>query len=687
MIDMASQKHSVNMLLDELRNLCNESNDQLTVEKLKGLLKAFGKDDGIKHPDDIELFTHQQFAFAVSNSGDAMLITSKENGKESPYPIIQYANSSFVQMTGYALEEIIGKGVDLLHGPKTDPKTLDQIRTALSTGQPIKTDILNYRKDGSEYWGELSIVPIADSNGSSINCFVVEREITERIRMEEALIESEKRFKSLADSVPVMIWQTNLNRECVYLNKVWLEFTGQTLEQEVGKKFGKGIHPEDLSRTKEIFVKAFNEQQPFEIEIRLKRYDGQYRWLLDTGVPQFTSNGVFTGYLGICLDITERKQAAEQQRLHTTIVNQINEAIIGIDLNHNIISWNKAAEKMYSYGHSDVVGRKLRDIIHIRYIHPEDEAEALRSMKENGFWHGEVIHTNRFGKELPVSLSTAAMYNESGEQSGIVATIFDLTEAKKAEAEKEQLMQLLLQSQKMEAIGKLASGIAHDFNNILTSISGYTTMLQKASPNDPQNPKRLSRIEESANRAATLMRQILGFARQGKQNVQPIKLSDCIDNAIRLIEPTLDKRIRIIRQVQSGLPNIEGDKSQLEQVIVNLAVNAVDAIMQTIEMKGGGCLQFIVSLGTLQDSQARLNNVRPDMPFVHLAVLDDGEGIPKDIRSKIFEPFFTTKGIGKGTGLGLSMVYGIVANHRGIVAVESEVGIGTTFHLYFPAIT
>jgi PAS domain S-box-containing protein len=687
MIDMASQKHSVNMLLDELRNLCNESNDQLTVEKLKGLLKAFGKDDGIKHPDDIELFTHQQFAFAVSNSGDAMLITSKENGKESPYPIIQYANSSFVQMTGYALEEIIGKGVDLLHGPKTDPKTLDQIRTALSTGQPIKTDILNYRKDGSEYWGELSIVPIADSNGSSINCFVVEREITERIRMEEALIESEKRFKSLADSVPVMIWQTNLNRECVYLNKVWLEFTGQTLEQEVGKKFGKGIHPEDLSRTKEIFVKAFNEQQPFEIEIRLKRYDGQYRWLLDTGVPQFTSNGVFTGYLGICLDITERKQAAEQQRLHTTIVNQINEAIIGIDLNHNIISWNKAAEKMYSYGHSDVVGRKLRDIIHIRYIHPEDEAEALRSMKENGFWHGEVIHTNRFGKELPVSLSTAAMYNESGEQSGIVATIFDLTEAKKAEAEKEQLMQLLLQSQKMEAIGKLASGIAHDFNNILTSISGYTTMLQKASPNDPQNPKRLSRIEESANRAATLTRQILGFARQGKQNVQPIKLSDCIDNAIRLIEPTLDKRIRIIRQVQSGLPNIEGDKSQLEQVIVNLAVNAVDAIMQTIEMKGGGCLQFIVSLGTLQDSQARLNNVRPDMPFVHLAVLDDGEGIPKDIRSKIFEPFFTTKGIGKGTGLGLSMVYGIVANHRGIVAVESEVGIGTTFHLYFPAIT
>jgi two-component system cell cycle sensor histidine kinase/response regulator CckA len=682
-MDMPTQNHTARTLLGELRTLCKTCKDESHVEQLQMLLDKYTTDDNFQEADDKDI--KQQIAQAIHNIDDAVMITTAVEGQDSS-PLIQYVNPAFTQMTGYLQEELVGKCPQLLNGPETDLNTVAKIRASVRANQSIRTELLDYRKDGTEFWSEMSIVPIVDAHGKFTNCIVVKRDVTERKKTEYALMESEMRFKALADSAPVMIWEVDVNRKCTYLNKVWLDFTGQILEQEHGMPFGKGVHPEDFSRCRTAFIKGFTERQPIEIEHRLQRYDGEYRWILSTGVPKFTRDGVFTGYIGSSMDITERKKAEDQLRFHADIINQITEPVFGFDPNMNFTFWNKAAEHLYGYSESEVLGRNLTDVLKRRYYQLEDEQTAFYRFYKADNFTIKLLHTKRNGEEFPVCVSGRATYDGSGNRIGLVAVVLDMTEAKKAEQEKEQLTEQLLQSQKMEAIGTLASGISHDFNNILTSISGYAALLRKASPDDPLNVKRLTRIEESAERAATLTRQILGFARQGKSNALPCKLSDCIESVIRLIEPTLDKRIQLIAEVQQGLPYIEGDRNQLEQVLLNLAVNAIDAMMQTIDQKGSGHLRFTLSLEPLQDSLIGLHHGNSERPFVSLVVSDDGVGIPEAIRSKIFDPFFTTKAIGKGTGLGLSMVYGIVASHQGFITVESEVGKGTKFHLFFPAI-
>jgi PAS domain S-box-containing protein len=665
--------------LDQLRTYCK--NDE-AFQQVKSLVETFAQNAGqtVSASHDVTL---QLMSVAVSNANDVILITGAQSSTE-PDPAILYVNPAFTRMTGYTSEEVIGKSPKLLQGPKTDRQTLYKIRTALKTWQAIQAEVLNYRKDGTEFWVELNIVPVADKTGWYTHWVAVQRNITERKRVADALIESEKRFRALTDVVPVMIWEVNANKECTYLNKVFLEFTGQTLEQEIGKIYSDTIHPEDLQRALSVYVKAFDERQPFQMEFRVRRHDGEYRWVLGTHVPKYTPDGVFTGYIGSCIDITERKQAEDQQRHHTAIVNQINEAIISIGLDFKIMSWNKAAEKMYGYSQIEAIGRLLTDLVTVRNFHHEDEQAAWRSVRESGSWQGEVVHSKRSGEDFPVFILATAMTNDSGDLVGVLIVIRDLTEVKKAETEKEQLTHQLLQSQKMEAIGTLASGISHDFNNILTSISGYAALLRPALECDPQNAKRLARIEEAAHRATALTRQILSFSRRDKLDMHPLWLADYITSIVSLVEPTLDKRIEIKLDVKPNLPCIEGDKSQLEQVLLNLAVNAADAIKQNLDEQAHGQISFTLRTDPLHESLFGLYAGNPETPFLHLIVSDDGVGIPETIRSKIFEPFFTTKDVGKGTGLGLAMVYGIVNRHNGFIRIESEVGKGTSFHLYFP---
>jgi len=206
------------------------------------LLTTF-ENDLAKATDDTD--TQQQIAQAISNVDDAVMITTAVAGQDSS-PLIQYVNPAFTRMTGYLQEELIGKCPKLLNGPKTDLNTIAKIMASVRANQPIRVELLDYRKDGTEFWSEMSIVPIVNAHGTFTNCIVVKRDVTDRKKAEQALMENEIRFRALADSAPVMIWEVDLNRECTYLNKVWLDFTGQSLEQELGKTFGKGIHPDDL---------------------------------------------------------------------------------------------------------------------------------------------------------------------------------------------------------------------------------------------------------------------------------------------------------------------------------------------------------------------------------------------------------------------------------------------------------
>ncbi|MBI5199594.1 MAG: response regulator, partial [Nitrospirae bacterium] len=280
---------------------------------------------------------------------------------------------------------------------------------------------------------------------------------------------------------------------------------------------------------------------------------------------------------------------------------------------------------------------------------------------------------NAFGKEREFTESDIKVFQTIGQ---MVATEFEMKEKEEEEA---RIREELFQTQKMDAIGVLAGGIAHDFNNILQGILGYASLLKmKISENDPIY-KPLEVIEHSAESAADLTKQLLGFARKGKYFIEPINLNNVVENVRKIITRTFDRAIEIKANINSDLWTIEGDKSQIEHVVLKLCINARDA------MPAGGVIRIDTLNSENKVGDALHSTVIPGR-YAVLKISDTGKGMDQEIKNRIFEPFFTTKGIGKGTGMGLAMVYGIVKNHNGFITVDSEIGKGSTFTVYFPAV-
>ncbi len=233
---------------------------------------------------------------AVKNSKDGILITEAGH-LDKPSPKLLYVNKAFTSITGYDLAEVLGQTPRMLQGPKTDRNQLDKIRTALSRQEPVQAELVNYRKDGSEFWVELNIVPVVNKRGNLTHWLAVQRDITERKQVEAFLQESEAQFHTMFDMVPVMVWMADPDQRCTYLNNKWLEFTGQTLEQGLGNGWSECIHPEDKERCLHTYTRAFEAKQEFKLEYRLRRFDGEYRQFLMTGKPRFTFDGSFAGYI------------------------------------------------------------------------------------------------------------------------------------------------------------------------------------------------------------------------------------------------------------------------------------------------------------------------------------------------------------------------------------------------------
>ncbi len=377
-------------------------------------------------------------------------------------------------------------------------------------------------------------------------------------------------------------------------------------------------------------------------------------------------------------DITERKWIERQLRYQANLLQQVSEAIISVDNNFKITSWNKAAETMYGWKANEVVGKQIHQVLPTRYLNDTNDEVALTVLQTTGEWTGEVIQPKKDETEIVVHSSVSLLYDTDGKVIGTVAINRDITAQKAIERERTELYEQLQQLQKMEAIGTLSGGIAHDFNNILAATLGNANLiLEKAT--DEKLKRYAERIKTAAERGAALTRQLLGFARKGKMEVAPVDLMQSVRNVVEMLEHSTDKRIQIRIESIGKIQKVLGDKNQFEQVILNLAVNAIDAMIPTLGEKREGILSF-----TLKMENPPNENQNARQSYLHLAISDSGTGIPKEIRNKIFEPFFTTKEVGKGTGLGLAMVYGIVKNHHGKIEIDSEVGKGTTVYVYLP---
>lgn len=506
---------------------------------------------------------------------------------------------------------------------------------------------------------------------------VLAASLTERKRTEDSLRESEEQFRIMADTAPVMIWISNPDKLCNYFNKSWLEFTGRTLEQEMGNGWIEDLHPDDRQHYLDTYVTAFEARKDFRIEHRLRRVNGEYGWILNTGIPRFSSDGSFIGYIGSGVDITDRKQMEEQLHLLAAAIHSVGEGILITDAQlelpgPRIVFANEGLSRMSGYTPEELIGKTPR----IFQGPKTDRAVRIRlkrELSEGKPFKGEAINYRKDGSEYQVDWHISPIWNSSGQITNYVSIQRDITQLKSLEEQ-------FRQSQKMEAIGRLAGGIAHDFNNLLTVILIYSELLLKSLGDDNSLRKDVEEIKRAGEQATSLTRQLLVFSR--RQTFQPkiLSLNGIVADLEKMLRRLIGEDIDLIVTLSPDLEYIKADPGQMDQVIINLVINARDAMPQ------GG--RLIIETVNIDLDEAYVNqhvNVQPG-PYVMLAISDTGTGMDAETLSHIFEPFFTTKKESEGTGLGLATVYGIVKQSGGHIWVYSELGQGTTFKIYLPRI-
>ena len=365
-----------------------------------------------------------------------------------------------------------------------------------------------------------------------------------------------------------------------------------------------------------------------------------------------------------------------------SVVDATQDAMIAIDRQQCLTLFNQAAERLFGYTAAEIAGQPVSRLLPLNVT---DKFAALirESVEEKNVgqvYELQARHQN--GTQFPIELtisSTPRAADKSGEENVYIVVIRDVTSKKRAHEEMQRLQEQLFQAQKMETIGTLAGGIAHDFNNLLVGILGTASLMKMTLDTDSLLQEHIQTIEQAAVRASDLTKQLLGFARAGKYEVRPINLNQVIHDVTMLITRTFDKRIVTATQLADELWAVEGDSNQLQHTLLNLCLNARDA------MPFGGTLTLTTRNLVIdtQNSTAHFNI--PSGKYVHLLARDTGVGMDAETIARVFEPFFSTKERSKGTGLGLAMVYGIVRNHGGRIYVESAIGTGATFHLYLPA--
>lgn len=499
-----------------------------------------------------------------------------------------------------------------------------------------------------------------------------------RKQSEDDLMKSENRYRTLVDQLPAITYMTALDRDnstifishqCKqilgYEPKEWLD--DPTLWQRL-------LHPDDKERANMAVKKVMSEGVPVHLEYRIHDKQDKMLWAYDYMSLVKDSDGKPLFIQGVMLDITDRKQAEEALKLseekYRTLVEQINDVIFLVDPSGVIQYISPVIERITDYSVEDITGQPFS-----RFIHPDDLPglnqsfqRAVRGIEEP--WEYRILDKN--GTSVFVRSFSRLLKDESGEPSGLMGTMTDITQAK-------QMAFQLQQAQKMEAIGQLAGGIAHDFNNLLAGIMGNAEMLQIKLANEPALVSLADKILTTGEHAASLTRQLLSFARRGNYQQVPVNLHRTIADVAGILTNTIDRNINVRQQLNANICTVLGDPAMLENAMLNLCINARDA------MPNGGILTIASEIVQLDEIYIKNHSYKiPEGKYLCLSVSDTGHGMSREIQARIFEPFFTTKEPGKGTGLGLASVYGCVKSHNGSVEVYSEVGHGTTFRIYLP---
>ena len=500
--------------------------------------------------------------------------------------------------------------------------------------------------------------------------------IEERTKGDAQLRESEERFRIVADAAPVLIWMSGVDKLCTFFNKTWLEFTGHSLEQEAGNGWAEGVHPNDLQRCLKTYIEAFDAREPFVMQYRLRRHDGEYRWLSDDGVPRYDTQGRFAGYIGSCVDVTELMKNEEALReFEERVVLAAEAAHLGVwemDPATNELWMSDSARTLFQF---DSETRVDHAAVQNR-VHPEDRALRDSAVKHAIETQGqyEIEYRALLPDRTLRWISSRGRYVTGRNRKGarLIGVSRDITPRKLAEAEALQHREELGHLSRVAAMGELSASIAHELNQPLSGITSNASagqrFINRGDVDLGELRDLLGDIMTDGRRAGAVIRGIQRMVKKGAPTRQRVNLNDLVINVARIVNPNaMLQSCKVETSLEPDLPAIEADPIQLQQVLLNLVINSFDAMRDT----------------PLSRRKVVIVTERNAEDAIRASVRDYGVGISEEARDRLFDHFFTTKA--QGLGMGLAIVRSIVESHGGTIAAENVEGGGARFCFALPA--
>ncbi|HWG96553.1 MAG TPA: PAS domain S-box protein [Nitrospira sp.] len=670
----------------------------------------------------VENITERKQAEQVLRQSEARLIEAipQQVWTARPDGTLDYVNRRVLEYFDVPAERLLDWGWQSVLHPDDLPACMTAWTVSLQTGEPYEIEFrLRQAGAGTYRWHLTRALPMRDETGRIVKWIGTNTDITGRRQVEEALRESEERFRVLADTAPVLIWMSGRDNRISYFNTRWLEYTGRTMEQELGDGWVEGVHSDDVDRCWNIYSEAFDRREPFDLEYRLRKADGQYGWLHESGAPRFLPGGTFAGYHGACIDITARKLAeAELRRVHDELERRVSErtaqlatanrslqdeiaerkhveeAVRDSELRykllteatfdgiaiHNqgiLIEVNAGLGRIFGYGPGELIGRSLWDLV------ADESRDLVLANMQNGV-NGpyEAMGRRKDGTTFPGEVVVRPC-RYRGKEVRLVAGR-DITERKHLEAERSRHTEELehqiaertaeiaklesqrAQTEKLAAMGRLAAGVAHEINNPIAGIKNAFTLVKQAV--DPAHPHAefVGMIDREITRVASIVQNMYQLYRPESGKGEAVELRSMMNDIEALFSKRLQqRRLELAIDVDPCIDRLRVPRRDLLQVLLNLLNNAIDC------SSDGGTVTLAIC-------------VEPDA--IRIAVSDQGPGISPDNLPHIFDPFFTTKTERdqRGMGLGLSISQSLVMAMGGKIEVRTQPNGGSTFSVLLP---
>ncbi len=624
--------------------------------------------------------TTARLATIVESSNDAIYLITPEG-------VILSWNQGAERIYGFKPEEIAGRDMGLIVPTDSWPdfeKLLDKVWK----GNPVSNFVIQQKtKAGKPILVSLTISPIREVSGQFSRASVIARDITEseQARTKQQMLQDERdqlleQLQLQMERMPVACLLGDQNFNYTYWNPAAEKMFGYSFKEVEGR------HPNSLivqsqsrSYVDSIFKRiAQGDMTAQGVYSENLRKDGSVIICEWYNTPLNDPDGNFNGVMSMAIDVTERQKAEEVQSHLGAILQQTTDAVFGSDLDNRIFSWNRGAETMFGYGFDEILGQPVTCL-----APPDRKDEMIQirqiALKGDAVSNYETVRLKKNGESIEIALTLSPIKDSRGKIIGVSAIARDITDRKKAEESLRKHEEQMRLAQKMDAIGRLAGGVAHDFNNLLSVIGGNAEFLLGNLEEDSSQKEELEEIQKAVRRGAELTKQLLVFGQKQVSQPQPVHLNELSTEMNKMLKRLIDAAIDFSVIQDPALKPILADPGQMQQVILNLVLNARDAMPQ-----GGHLILETRNVESLELDPEK-GFALPPGAYVQLSVTDTGIGMDPEVQKRIFEPFFTTKA-GKGTGLGLATVYGIVNQWKGQIVVRSFPRTGSTFTLYFPAL-